>query len=330
MGKNIKQIVKKGKSNTSTLNDQQEMLAFFHQPEFEYDLKDSLLEELEKTEVTEETTPQLKKLFARIWSIIEQKETANRFKKRYLNAGMKIAAALILGIVTGILATYLLNSKEPVYFTAHSPRGSVSEVVLPDSTVIYLNSGTRIRYTLESENKKREVFLEGEAWFDVVQNKKRPFWVHTPIYDVEVSGTQFNVKAYPSENRVITTLEEGVVRLHSSDNVKLAGVVTLNPGEQAALSAESNKLNIQNVNPKYYTSWRNNQLIFMNMNLRELIVLLERKFGVDIVVKDPSILDYHSDGTFKNETIIEVLEIIKRTLPIEYEIVGQKIEITSN
>jgi transmembrane sensor len=120
------------------------------------------------------------------------------------------------------------------------------------------------------------------------------------------------------------------VQLHSSDNVKLAGVVTLKPGEQAALSAKSNKLNIQNVNPRYYTSWRNNQLIFMNMNLRELIVILERKFGVDIEVKDESILDYHCDGTFKNETVIEILKIIKRILPIEYEIAGQKIEITSN
>lgn len=330
MSKNINQIIKKGNNSTSTPQDQQEILALFHQPEFEYDLKDNLLEELEKSEVPEETIPRLKKLFARIWRTIEQKETATRFKKRYLNTGMKIAAALIIGLISGVLATYLLNTKEPVYYTAHSPRGSVSELVLPDSTVIFLNSGSRIRYTLESENKIREVFLEGEAWFDVAHNPKRSFLVHTPIYDVEVTGTQFNVKAYPSENRVTTTLEKGEVLLKSSENVQLADVVTLKPGEQATLSAESNELSIQDVNPRYYTSWRNNQLIFMNMNLRELIVLLERKFGVDIKVKDQSILDYHCDGTFKNETIIEVLEIIKRTLPIEYEIVGQKIEITSN
>lgn len=306
------------------------MLALFHQPEFEYDLKDNLLEELEKTDAPEETTPRLQKLFVLIWNTIEQKEAATRFKKRYLNAGMKIAAALIIGLIAGVVATYFLNQKEPVYYTAHSPRGSVSELVLPDSTVIFLNSGSRIRYTLESENKMREVFLEGEAWFDVTQNKKRPFLVHTPIYNVAVTGTQFNVKAYPEEERVITTLEEGEVRLHSSDNVKLADVVTLKPGEQAVLSAESNELAINNVNPKYYTSWRDNQLIFMNMNLQELVVILERKFGVDIEVKDESILDYHCDGTFKNETVIEVLEIIKRTLPIEYEIAGQTIKITSD
>jgi ferric-dicitrate binding protein FerR (iron transport regulator) len=330
MSKNINQIIKKGNNSTSTPQDRQEMLALFHQPEFEYDLKDNLLEELEKTEATEEITPRLQKLFVRIWNTIEQKEAAARFKKRYLNAGMKIAAALVIGLISGFIATYFLNNPEPVYYTAHSPRGSVSELVLPDSTVIFLNSGSHIRYTLKSENKMREVFLEGEAWFDVEQNKKRPFVVHTPIYDVEVTGTQFNVKAYPSENRVITTLEEGEVILKSSDNAKLADVIKLKPGEQAALSAETNELAIQTVIPKYYTSWRHNKLIFMDMNLQELIVILERKFGVNIEVKDESILGYHCDGTFKNETIIEVLEIIKTTLPIEYEIVGQEIEIRSN
>jgi len=330
MNKNIRQIVKKGRGSHTTPEERQEMLAFFHQPEFEYDLKDNLFEELGKTEAAEETPPRLKKLFNRLWAVIEKKETASRYKERYLNAGMKIAAALIVGLIAGIFATSLLNSEEPVYFTAHSPRGSVSELVLPDSSVIFLNSGSRIRYTLESENKIREVFLEGEAWFDVAQNKKRPFLVHTPIYNVAVTGTQFNVKAYPLDNRVITTLEEGEVILKSSDKIKLANEVKLKPGEQVALSAGSNELSIKNVNPKYYTSWRNNQLIFMNMNLQELVVILERKFGVDIVVKDKSILDYHCDGTFKNETIIEVLQIIQVTLPIEYKIVGQKIEITSN
>lgn len=330
MVRNINQIIKRGKASTSNTEEQQEMLALFHQPRHEYDLKDNLLEELEKTEAPEEITPRLKKLFFRVWSVIEKKEATTRFKKRYLNAGMKIVAALIIGLIAGVVATYFMNQKEPVYYSAHSPRGSVSELILPDSTVIFLNSGSRIRYTLESENKMREVFLEGEAWFDVEQNKKRPFLVHTPIYNVEVTGTQFNVKAYPEEKRVITTLEEGEVRLHSSDNVKLADVVTLKPGEQAAFSVESNELAINNVNPKYYTSWRDNQLIFMNMNLQELIVILERKFGVDIEVKDESILDYHCDGTFKNETIIDVLRIIQTTLPVKYEIVGQKIEITSN
>jgi hypothetical protein len=104
MSKNINQIIKKGNNSTSTPQDRQEMLALFHQPEFEYDLKDNLLEELEKTEATEEITPRLQKLFVRIWNTIEQKEAAARFKKRYLNAGMKIAAALVIGLLLPIFS----------------------------------------------------------------------------------------------------------------------------------------------------------------------------------------------------------------------------------
>ena len=135
---------------------------------------------------------------------------------------------------------------------------------------------------------------------------------------------------FRSENSVITTLEEGEVILKSSGNVKLFGEAVLKPGEQATLAMDSNQLTIRSVETRYYTSWKDNKLIFMNMKLRELIVVLERKYGVDIEVTDKSILDYHCDGTFKNETILEVLQIIQKTLPIEYEVVGQKVKIMSN
>ncbi len=325
----IRNIFEKGTASGRTGEEHQEMLSLFHRPEAEYDLKEYLLEALDRTD-QKEYTPRLKELFSRIWHVIEKEEVREDFKKRFLNTGVKIAAAIVVGLLTGIITTTLLIKQEPVYYTAHSPRGSVSEWILPDSTTIFLNSGSRLRYTMESKDHLREVFLEGEAWFDVKKEKKKPFLVHTPLYDVAVTGTQFNVKAYPSENRVITTLEEGQIILQSSAHIELQAGAVLNPGEQAMLSGDSGELSIKRVDPRYFTAWRNNKLIFMNMNLRELIVLLERKFGVDIEVKDPSILNYHCDGTFKSETIIEVMQIIQKTLPIEYEIVGQKIEITSN
>jgi transmembrane sensor len=81
------------------------------------------------------------------------------------------------------------------------------------------------------------------------------------------------------------------------------------------------------VNPSIYTSWKDNKLIFLNMDLAELIVLLERKYGVDIQVDEPGILKYHYTGTIKNETILEILDIIKHTLPIEYKIEDQTVHI---
>jgi transmembrane sensor len=91
---------------------------------------------------------------------------------------------------------------------------------------------------------------------------------------------------------------------------------------------ESKRIQLAEVNTRQYTSWKENKLIFINMSLRELKTLLERKFGVDITIEAQEILEYHYDGTIKNETIIEVLDILKLSLPINYQIIGQQIIIT--
>jgi len=245
-------------------------------------------------------------------------------KKRLVNV-LKFAAVLIIGLVTGILIS-LFQRPGSEYYTSIAPEGSISQVVLPDSTFVSFNSGSEIKYVTNGKKKIREIFLNGEAWFDVKKNKKRSFIVHTSFYDVMVMGTQFNVKAYPEDNEIVTTLEKGSVNVMSSDNFKMKSRI-LNPGEQLVYNVDDNYLTTNKVNTKIYTSWKDNKLIFINMNLKELIVLLERKYGVDIEVKSNVTLDYHYDGTIRNETILEVMDILKETLPVDYKIEGQKIII---
>jgi len=217
---------------------------------------------------------------------------------------------------------------EPVYFTSIAPKGSVSQMVLPDNSIVYLNAGSQLKYTVEGLTRKREVFIDGEAWFDVTKNEKKPFVVHTPFYDVNVLGTQFNVKAYKTDAEIVTTLEEGSVQIASSENFKMAENKTLCPGEQIVYNSVKNAIQVKKVETRMFTAWKDNKLIFINMNLKELIVILERKYGVDIQVTNDLILDYHYDGTIKNETILEVLDLLKETLPIKYKIEGQTILIT--
>jgi transmembrane sensor len=326
----LQQILQKGKAENASEKDKQEMLSLFHKPQDEYRLKCLLLEDLKDTSSAKISSLRLKMMFSKFWQAVEKGHSKKIRRKRYLNSFVKIAAALIIGLFVGIYITYLVTKEEPLYYTAHSPKGSVSEWQLPDGTQIFLNADSKLKYKAESKKGVREIFLEGEAWFEASTNKKRPLIVHTPYYDINVTGTQFNIKAYEDDSEIITTLEEGEIVLSPSANIILEENVTMKPGEQAILDKESKNLNIKTVNPRWYTAWKDNKLIFMNMTLEKLIILIERKYGVDIVVKDPSILNYHCDGTFKNETIIEVLEIIKKTLPINYEIVGQRIEITSN
>jgi transmembrane sensor len=329
MQNKINHIIKKGKSENAREDDKQEMFALFHQAENEYELKSNLLEELNNSKVPDTNTPDFKQIFKRLWEKIEKSKAHPKANTRFLNTFIKVAAAVVIGLFIGIYITSIKTNKEPVYYAAYSPRGSVSEMVLPDGSIIFLNSDSRIKYSIDGEKGVREVFLNGEAWFEVENNKEKPFVVHTPFYDVNVTGTQFNVKAYETDNKVTTTLEEGEVIIHSTKNIRLAENITLKPGEQVAFDKSSKELTIKMVNTKWFTSWKDNKLIFVNMNMKELIILLERKYGVDIEVKNKAILDLHFDGTIKNETIIEILDIIKKTLAINYKIVGQKIEITT-
>lgn len=247
-------------------------------------------------------------------------------KKLLINVS-RIAAILVIAALIGIIAQNYKNA-EPVYFTSIAPKGSVSQMVLPDNSIVYLNAGSQLKYTVEGLKGKREVFLDGEAWFDVTKNEKKPFIVHTPFYDVKVLGTQFNVKAYKTDNEIVTTLEKGIVQIASSENFKMAENKTLRPGEQLVYSSLKKAIEVKKVDTQMFTAWKDNKLIFINMNLNELIVLLERKYGVEIETSDNIVLNYHYDGTIKDETILEVLDLLKETLPIKYKIEGQTIVIT--
>jgi len=238
----------------------------------------------------------------------------------------RIAAILIVAVLIGSLIIRLIPEK-PTYFTAIAPKGSISQMILPDSTIVYLNAGSEIKYAIGKNLRQREVSLNGEAFFEVAKMKAKPFIVHTSSYDVRVLGTKFNVKAYNLDSKIETTLLEGSIMATSSGSFAMAENVTLKPGEQLIFDKENNKILVKKVDTELFTSWKDNKLIFIKMSFDELVVLLERKYGVDIEVEDKDILAYHYSGTIKNETVLELLDIIKHTLPIRYEIEGQTINI---
>lgn len=329
MKEDYQKILINGLAKGASEDEKQEMLSLFHEQEGEYQVKNELFQLFSDVSAPEMSSGQLDKMFARLWAVVQENKRPSAGKKRVLRMVSGIAAALVVGLLAGVLLTNPFKTFDPVYYAAHSPRGSVSEVILPDETVIFLNADSRIRYTMNGKKGQREVYLEGEAWFDVVKHGKKEFLVHTPFYDVRVTGTQFNVKAYESDNEIATTLEEGEVMITSGKGCNIAGEIRVKPGEQLIYNKGTNRLAMQEVNTKWFTSWKDNKLIFVNMSLDKLVVLLERKFGVDIVVTDRELLDLHFDGTIKNETIIEILDIIQKTLPIHYHISGQQIEITS-
>lgn len=327
MHPSIREIIEKGKSPDASKTQQQELMALFHQPDKEFELKNHLLEDLNQAAPLAKDSSFYDELFEKLWSNRKIEIPVKRPKTRWMLQVGRWAAILVIGLLLGYFVHSVQHS-DPVYYTSLAPKGSVSEMYLPDGTHIFLNSGSELKYSMDGMNGMREVFLKGEAWFKVAKTEKKAFVVHTPFYDVRVTGTAFNVKAYGDENEVATTLEEGSVKVISSANLQLGKEIAVEPGEQVVYNKSTKSIQIQQVNTKWYTSWKDNKLIFINMSVKDLRVLLERKYGVDIEIEDQSILKYHYDGTLKDETILEVLEIIQHTLPIEYKVVGQKIVIS--
>lgn len=327
MQRSIRDIIKDGNSTSATEKQKQEFSALFHQADLEFEVKNQLLDDLIQTENSFHNSSYFDSLFDQFWHRRKLEIPVTRQQNRILSRILQIAAVLAIGLFLGYFMNSLSRNNAPVYYTSVSPKGSVSEMYLPDGTHIYLNSGSKIKYSVDGADGMREVFLTGEAWFQVAKMKEKPFLVHTPAYNVKVTGTRFDVKAYPEDKEVLTTLEEGSVHVTSSENVILSKETILRPGEQLIFNKESKTIQITEVNTNYYSSWKDNRLVFINMALKDLKVLLERKYGVEIEITDSGVLNYHYDGTLKNETILQVMEILKQTLPINYNIVGQKIII---
>ena len=329
---NIKSITEKYIQGNCTSDELEAAMILFADPYHNLELRPTLFEYWKNIDTTSQSEIPIENISIILDKIHHRINLEHDIKpkgqiKKMILMVFKIAVILISAFLLGFSVQYL-KKKEPVYYTTIAPKGSISQLVLPDNSIVYLNAGSELKYTTEGLNGKREVFLVGEAWFDVAKNKSKTFIVHTGLYNVNVFGTKFNVKAYKTDDEIVTTLEEGSVQITSSATFKLKENLMIRSGEQLVYNSQKNNVEVKQVNPHIFTAWKNNRLIFINMNLKELIILLERKYGVDIEVTDNVILDFHYDGSIKNESIIEVLDLLKETLPIKYKIEGQTILIT--
>jgi transmembrane sensor len=329
---NVRNIVTKYMRGESTGEELRKAISFFRNPELNQITESILFDVWNNNQLAipkQYESKNLHSLLQQIHKKIEPEilEIRRRKVKQMISSSARLAAVLIIGLVMGI-SVVTFRKAEPEVYTSIAPKGSISQIILPDSTLVYLNADSELRYVPNRSNRGREVFLDGEAWFQVNEDKKRPFVVHTSFYDVIATGTEFNVKAYKDDNEIVTTLEKGSVTVPSTDKFKINSDRSLVPGQQLLYNREKNTVLTSNVETSYFTSWKDNKLIFINMSLEKLIILLERKYGVDIEVYDNSILKYHYDGTIQNESILEVMDIIKVTLPIQYEISDQTIQIT--
>jgi len=206
-----------------------------------------------------------------------------------------------------------------------SPKGHVSKCILPDGTGIYVNTGSTIEYNTVSYNKKkREIHLEGEAYFEVTSNKDKPFKVITPFGDVNATGTSFNVIAYPEEETFETVLAEGSVQVQFKSGRRRS--LNMKPGQRVIMDMSDFSLDVHSVEPEIFTSWRNGELIFKDATLNDLVKELERIYDIKFYMNPESLGDLRFRGMFSyDNNLILALEKIKKTSGVDYYIENKEV-----
>ncbi len=278
----------------------------------------------------------------------------------YITTFMRYAAVFVIALGFFWLTQSILFKKTTTQQIAvkeqitrvEVPYGSKSRVVLPDGSVVNLNSGSDLTYSSSGFNSiNRSVYLTGEGFFNVTKDSEHPFYVNTPGIKLKVLGTTFNVKAYPDENIEEATLVTGLVEIYaSSDKTERGKPVVLKPDQIAIFDKSENnfysinktdltrnetvpvKLKLVNLTPtskiKQTISWKENILTFDNEHFNDLIIKFERWYDVKIVVNYPELLSARFTGKIDKETIEQVLNALITITPFNYTIKKNLITIS--
>ncbi len=201
--------------------------------------------------------------------------------------------------------------------------GTRTHLFLPDSTEVWLNSCSSLRFPSAFVGNERRIALDGEAIFKVYKNKRKPFIVSTCSMEVEAVGTEFNVSAYSGDLKFSTTLAEGKVKI--TDRVKSDEVMFLDPGAQLNYDTKNKTYQAETVKVQDVIAWRDGVLIFNETPFYEVAAKLGRWFNADIQIIDQSIEKHRFTGTFTSESLDQVMELLTLTTPIAYSSSKRKI-----
>lgn len=251
-----------------------------------------------------------------------------------------VCSLVLLVGFCGLLLWFTGGDAVPDRIEIVSERGMRKQIVLPDGTKVWLNADSRLSYEGLMEGVgPRNVWLEGEAYFDVRRNRHRPFIITTDKISIRVLGTTFNVKAYPDERETEATLISGEIELSVNDRPKEK--ILLQPNEKVAVvdhpqadaprgSGEEKRITLTignlskvQLNDQEYireTLWMDNKLVVKNETMEEILPKLERWYNVDITLKDPRIRAYRYTATITEEDIHDVLEAMQLIKSFHFKI----------
>lgn len=254
-----------------------------------------------------------KKVDRRLW-MLDVKNKAYQLRR--------FAAILVVAIVSGVLYLTLFDQSENL-ITIESNQGSNISYILPDGSKVVLNKHSRIVFPKTFSENERRVRLEGEAYFEVQKDTKKPFYVQTgDSMEVKVLGTKFNVQAYPGDSILETSLYEGAISIKEKMND--SNFRLLSPSEKYIINKKV-RASVMGRTSKYNTAdWMFDRQVFDDTALPEVMRVLSHQFDVNVVMVGDLLPSYVFTGTFENKTLHQILKYIQISSNINFKIEKQK------
>jgi len=272
---------------------------------------------------------------------VYQLSSPSIFKKYRIAIAVAASIVLLAGAWFIFFNNNTSESKKLVLQEITTPLKSIREIKMPDGSTVWLNEGSKMEYGDQFNDKIREVWLTGEAYFDVVKNKKKPFIIHAGRINVKVLGTAFNIKSYPGEKNIETSLIRGSVEVTLNDDP--SKIYILKPDQKLVVpvtdntTADSVSAATQTDKEVTYSkigkisdnradtiiaeaSWVDKKLAFYASSFKDLAVLMERRYDVSFVFRDKQKEALVFTGVFYKQTLPEALRALSLTAPFNYRI----------
>ena len=256
----------------------------------------------------------------------EEKRKQNKILR--MHRWMKYAAMIAVILVIGGGSGYWLyqNGNNQHMMVAVANEGIVKEIILLDGTKVWLNNSATLKYPREFSEKERNVYLDGEAYFEVTKNRHKPFTVQSDAMRVRVLGTTFNFKCDKNYRIAEVTLIEGEIEVKGN---KEEGQIILAPGQRAELNKNNGRLTVKQVDAKMDAVWHDNLIPFQKADIFTISKALERFYDIKIILSPDMRADKTYSGVLKKKSTIEsVLKSLQNSISIDYKIVGNNIFIS--
>ena len=270
-----------------------------------------------------------------IWSgiksrIIKEKKVCRNIRLPRLHSVLKVAAMVAVILCCGITAYFISGGKTDhrsagqLYSFSVEP-GQKASMRLADGTVVWLNSASRITFDEDYNINERVVNLDGEAFFDVAKNPEKKFIVKCKGMEVEALGTEFNVKAYPTDSIITTTLAKGKVKVSYSEQN-----LTLLPNDVATYNLKQHTIKGSKVDDIAVADyWRSGQLVFDGEPLASIAQTIERMYNVKVNLESEQLKKMKFTGTIQNNSLTNIIHIISLSYPLTYTISDSVITLSN-